>query len=75
VLAAVALRAEPESENTWHAEVRAFKRRLLATALERAGGNRTHAARALGLQRTYLMRLVRELEVAVPPPVRRRGRA
>ncbi|MBI4635690.1 MAG: hypothetical protein HY727_05015 [Candidatus Rokubacteria bacterium] len=70
-----ALRAEPARGAPWHAEVRAFKRRLLTTALEGAGGNRTHAARALGLQRTYLLRLVRELEVTVPPPARRRGAA
>ena len=31
-------------------------------------GNRTHTARALGLQRTYLLRLIRELGVAAPPP-------
>jgi DNA-binding NtrC family response regulator len=77
VLAAVAgaQRVERESGTTWHEQVRAFKRDLLATALERAGGNRTHAACALGLERTYLLRLVRELEVKVPPPARRRGAA
>jgi hypothetical protein len=35
-------------------------------------GNRTHTARVLGLQRTYLLRLIRELGVAVPPPPPRR---
>jgi DNA-binding NtrC family response regulator len=37
-------------------------------------GNRTHTARALGLQRTYLLRLMRELGVAAPPPIQRRRR-
>jgi hypothetical protein len=37
----------------WYGEVRRFKRTLLEAALVGAGGNRTHAARALGLQRTY----------------------
>jgi len=68
-------RVERESGTTWHKQVRAFKRDLLTAALERSCGNRTHAAHALGLQRTHLMRLVRELEVTVPPPVRGRGRA
>jgi DNA-binding NtrC family response regulator len=68
-------RVERESEATWHEQVRAFKRDLLTTALERSCGNRTHAARALGLERTYLLRLVRELGVTVPPPAGRRGAA
>jgi hypothetical protein len=38
-------------------------------------GNRTHTARALGLQRTYLLRLIRELGVAAPPPPPRRPAA
>ena len=50
------------------------KRRLLKATLTQAGGNRTRAARALGLQRTYLLRLIREFEIRVPPgplPARR----
>jgi DNA-binding NtrC family response regulator len=68
-------RVDRKSGTTWHEQVRAFKRDLLTAALERSCGNRTHAARALGLQRTHLMRLVRELEITVPPPARGRGRA
>ncbi len=56
----------PAAPTVWHASIRSFKQRLVAGALERADGNRTHAARALGLQRTYLQRLIRELEVHVP---------
>ena len=63
------------SSGGWHAQVRGFRRRLLTAALEQAGGNRTYAARALGLQRTYVLRLIQELDVAVPPPARRRGAA
>ena len=51
-------------------EVDNFKRELLRTALESHRGNRTHAARALGLQRTYLLRLMRDLKVRVPPRLR-----
>jgi DNA-binding NtrC family response regulator len=58
----------------YHGAVCDFKRRLIEATLHQARGNRTHAARALGLQRTYLLRLIRELGVAAPPPpVRRRS--
>ncbi len=61
---------------TYHGAVSEFKRRLIETTLRQAQGNRTHAARALGLQRTYLLRLIRDLGVtAPPPPPLRRGRA
>ena len=52
---------------TWHEALRAFKRRLLEHALASTAGNRTHAARALGLPRTYLLRLINDLGVAAPP--------
>jgi len=64
-----------EPAATWHGAVTDFKRRLLEEALRSAGGNRTHAARALGLQRTYLLRLIREFGVAVPPPRREAAKA
>ncbi len=51
----------------FHGAVCDFKRRLLEATLTQAGGNRTRAARALGLQRTYLLRLIREFEIRVPP--------
>jgi DNA-binding NtrC family response regulator len=58
----------------YHGAVSDFKRRLIEATLHQVRGNRTHAARALGLQRTYLLRLIRELGVAAPPPpVRRRS--
>jgi DNA-binding NtrC family response regulator len=52
----------------FHGAVCDFKRRLIETTLHQMRGNRTHTARALGLQRTYLLRLIRELGVAAPPP-------
>jgi hypothetical protein len=57
----------------YHGAVTDFKRRLIEATLHRARGNRTHAARSLGLQRTYLLRLIRELRVAAPPPPGRHG--
>ena len=52
----------------YHGAVSDFKRRLIEATLHQVRGNRTHAARALGLQRTYLLRLMRDLAVAAPPP-------
>ena len=56
----------------FHGAVAEFKRQLIEVTLRRVGGNRTLAADVLGLQRTYLLRLIRELGVATPPPQRRR---
>ena len=56
----------------YHGAVSDFKRRLIETTLYQVKGNRTHAARALGLQRTYLLRLIRELAISAPPPPARR---
>jgi DNA-binding NtrC family response regulator len=65
----------PPSGPGYHGAVSDFKRRLIETTLHEVHGNRTHAARALGLQRTYLLRLIRDLGVAAPPPpARRRGK-
>src|SRR5947209_11117851 len=55
----------------YHGAVSDFKRRLIEATLHETRGNRTHAARALGLQRTYLLRLIRDLGVAAPPPAAR----
>jgi transcriptional regulator with PAS, ATPase and Fis domain len=43
--------------------VAAAKARTIRETLRRHGGNRTHAARALGIQRTYLIRLIRTVDV------------
>jgi DNA-binding NtrC family response regulator len=59
----------------YHGAVCDFKRRLIEATLHQMRGNRTHTARALGLQRTYLLRLIRELGVAAPPPPPRPRRA
>ncbi len=58
----------------FHGAVSEFKRHLIEATLSQMGGNRTQTARALGLQRTYLLRLIRELKVTAPPvPPRRRS--
>jgi Nif-specific regulatory protein len=55
-----------EPVQTYHEAVAAFKREVLRHALTAHGGNRTRAARALGLQRTYLLRLIRDLHLNIP---------
>lgn len=52
--------------SAYQKEVEAFRRQLIQSALEANDGNRTHAARALGLQRTYLLRLIRLFRISVP---------
>jgi len=69
--AVVATPAPPPTVG-YHDAVCDFKRRLIETTLQQMRGNRTHTARVLRLQRTYLLRLIRELGVAAPPPPPRR---
>ena len=63
---------DKEPLTDYHRCVDAFKKDLLERALRAHGGNRTYAARALGLQRTYLLRLIREFGIGVPVPERMR---
>jgi DNA-binding NtrC family response regulator len=72
--APIASPVAPAPSPGYHGAVSEFKRRLIESTLHDVQGNRTHAARALGLQRTYLLRLIRELGVAAPPPPPRRRR-
>jgi len=51
----------------FYASVRVFKRELIERAVAHSNGNRTAAAALLGLQRTHLLRLARELGCQLPP--------
>jgi DNA-binding NtrC family response regulator len=48
---------------SFHGQVEAFRARLLRETLARCGGNQTRAAEALGLQRTYLARLIKQMRI------------
>ncbi|MBK7875679.1 MAG: sigma-54-dependent Fis family transcriptional regulator [Planctomycetes bacterium] len=48
---------------SFHGQVEAFRKQVLKEALARHGGNQTRAAEALGLQRTYLARLIKQLGI------------
>lgn len=56
-------RRESFSGKEFHEAVKEFKRWVILDALKRSHGNQTKAAELLGLQRTYLVKLVRLLEV------------
>jgi transcriptional regulator with GAF, ATPase, and Fis domain len=46
----------------FHESVERFKQTLIQTAIERAAGNKSEAARRLALQRTYLYRLLKQTD-------------
>ena len=50
-----------------HEAMSAFKRALVRQALAAKGGNRSRAAAALKIERTSLLRLIRELGIADLP--------
>ncbi|HPF69917.1 MAG TPA: sigma-54 dependent transcriptional regulator [Candidatus Krumholzibacteria bacterium] len=57
---------EVDEDNLGYREaVTACKRRLVLKALARTGGNQTRAAELLGLQRSYLNRLMKDLDIAL----------
>ena len=59
-----------------HEAISEFKRKIVLDTLARFSGNRSRAAAALQIERTSLLRLLRELEIAevVPAPRGRPGR-
>jgi len=57
-----------------HEAVNAFKRTLVLEALAASGGNRSRAALALEIERTSLLRLIRELGLSDFLPNGQRGR-
>ena len=54
--------ATPE-EVRFHESVRDHKRAIILRAIRKSGGSKTKAAEMLGLQPTYLSRLIRILKV------------
>ena len=55
-----------DAVESYHDAVHRFKREFLSRMLAAHGGNRTWTARAIGLQRTYLLRLIREFGLNQP---------
>ena len=53
----------PEAADGYHAAMKTYQRRLIQRALQETDGNQSRAAELLGLQRTYLSRLMKNLEL------------
>jgi DNA-binding NtrC family response regulator len=53
---------------TYHQSMDAYGQRLIEDALRRNGWNQTKAAAELGLQRTYLTKLLRQKQISPKPP-------
>ena len=59
--------SEVYGQNAYGAAVDAFRASLLRSTLAAHNGNRSRAAKALGIQRTYLCRLLRYHCPEIPP--------
>jgi Nif-specific regulatory protein len=57
------VRAAASSESGYHDLVREAKRKIIAGAIEQAGGSHAAAAKLLALNPTYLSRLIRNLDI------------
>lgn len=57
----------------YFARVNAARRAILREALVQHGGNRSHAARALGLARRYFLKLIRDRGIAAEIPAPRKA--
>lgn len=57
-----------EDSLNYHAVMELYSRKVIEEALRRTGGNQTKAAELLGLQRTYLTRLIKQKGVLIKPP-------
>jgi DNA-binding NtrC family response regulator len=53
---------------SYHQSMDAYSQKLIETALRRNGWNQTKAAAELGLQRTYLTKLLRQKQIPGKPP-------
>ncbi len=53
----------PSGALSYHEAVEATRRELIVSALDQAQGNRAAAAKALGLHRTHLMKLIKSLGI------------
>jgi transcriptional regulator with GAF, ATPase, and Fis domain len=61
---------EPNSDLllfSYHQSMDAYSQKLLEAALRRNGWNQTKAAAELGLQRTYLTKLLRQKQIPSKP--------
>ena len=55
--------AQSVDARSYEDEIREFKRRLILRTLQECGGNKAESAKALGIARGYLHRLINQLEI------------
>ncbi|MFQ5684030.1 MAG: helix-turn-helix domain-containing protein [Candidatus Binatia bacterium] len=53
----------PSDSLSYHQAMDGYRRELIVKALSEAWGNRAAAAKALGLHRTHLMKLIKSLKI------------
>ena len=58
------------SSTTYHEAIERYSRQLLVDALEESQGNQTKAASLLGLQRTYLAKLLKQRDISIKRSLR-----
>jgi len=58
-------KVETGEPQPFHESIEGHKRYVIEDALKKSGGNQSKAAQLLGLQRTYLARLIRQLNISV----------
>ena len=63
-------RRTSSEEISYHEAINLYRRELVVRALDSAGGNRAAAAKALGLHRTHLMKLIKALGITEPVSAR-----
>lgn len=67
--ASVNLEPTPDMQfHSYHKNMDAYSQKLIETALRRNGWNQTKTAAELGLQRTYLTKLLRQKQIPGKPP-------
>ena len=69
--ASSSINQEPSSDIvffSYHESMDAYSHKLIENALRRNGWNQTKAATELGLQRTYLTKLLRQKQIPAKPP-------
>lgn len=59
----VATEARSSAALSYREDIEAHRRRVILDALDQARGNRAAAAKALGIQRTYLSRLIKTFQI------------
>lgn len=60
----------PRSSTTYHEALERYSRQLLVDALEQSQGNQTKAASLLGLQRSYLAKLLKQRGISIKRSLR-----